>query len=162
MEKVKLQNSLIKALVENGLPNTTDHSVDPKYAYWVYNFRREVLGAYDVIFEKRAELVRSVGIEKPKEFDVRIAELAKKTSRTEEEQKELEAMDAQIHRFMDLFDQLLQDESELNVRPIPYEEYHKLAAENKNTRYGSVECDFFTKFRDDLENILWVAPDETD
>lgn len=169
MEKKKLKNSLIRDLCDNGLINTTDHSVDVKHAYKVYNFRREVLKAGDVILEKRAELVKAAGIEDAEKYDERKAELKKKVNRTEDEQKELDEMEVMFTRFRELYDQLLADETELDIKAIPYEEYHKLANENKETPFFRVlpdgqrvksSVDFFFAFRDDLENILWVAPVE--
>ena len=167
---MKLKNSVIKALVENGLQNTTDHSVDCKHAYKVYNFRHEILAAAKDIDSKRQGLVGSAGIEEPKKFDERRRLLAAKTNRTAEEQKELEEMEAKFNRFADLFAELMNDETELNVKTIPYEEYHKLANENRATPVSrmvdgepkTISVDIFTAFRDELKDVLWAAPVEND
>jgi len=165
---MKLKNSVIKALIENGLQNTTDHSVDCKHAYKVYNFIHEVVGANKVLDEKRVELLKTAGIENAKEFDARRKALSETLKRTKKEQEELEAMDAKIKRFFELFAELMNDESELNVKTIPYEEFHKLAAENRATpavriikgEPKTVNIDIFTAFRDDLKGILWSEPEE--
>lgn len=166
---MKVKNSLIQALVENGLEKTTDHSVDPKYAYQVYCFRREVLAAYKVLEEKRVELLKEAGIPYDPTFDARRNELLRSSVLTDEQRAELDGMNAKVQRFCEMFDQLLDDEVELNIRPIPYEEYHKLAAENKRVRVDyklanneitHYEIDFFLTFRDELKDILWIAPKE--
>lgn len=167
---MKLKNSVIKALVENGLQNTTDHSVDCKHAYKVYKFRHEILNAAKDIDSKRQGLVESAGIEEPKKFDERRRLLSAKTNRTAEEQKELEEMEAKFKRFADLFAELMNDETELNVKAIPYEEYHKLANENRATPVTrmvdgepkTISVDIFTAFRDELKDVLWAAPVEND
>lgn len=167
---MKLKNSIIKALIENGLQNTTDHSVDCKHAYKVYNFIHEVVGANKVLEEKRQELVKTAGIDNAKEFDERRRLLSAKTNRTAEEQKELEEMEAKFKRFADLFAELMNDETELNVKTIPYEEYHKLANENRATPVvrmvdgepKTISVDIFTAFRDELKDVLWAAPVEND
>lgn len=166
---MKIKNSLIQALVENGLEKTTDHSVDPKYAYPVYCFRHEVLAAYSVLEKKRVELLKEAGIPYDPTFDARRNELLRSSVLTDEQRAELDGMNAKVQRFCEMFDQLLDDEVELNVRPIPYEEYHKLAGENKrvtvniaaqNGGRAHFDVDFFFMFRDELKDILWIAPEE--
>lgn len=165
---MKLKNSVIKALIENGLQNTTDHSVDCKHAYKVYNFIHEVVCANKVLDEKRVELLKTAGIENAKEFDARRKALSENLKRTKKEQEELEAMDAKIKRFFELFAELMNDETELNVKTIPYEEYHKLANENRATPVirmvdgepKTISVDIFTAFRDELKDVLWKAPTE--
>lgn len=165
----KIKNQIIKNLVENGLEQTTDHTLDYKHAYKVYNFRHEVLKASKTIDEKRQELVKAAGIEDAQKFDERRKELNAKKELTKAEQKELDEMNEKMVKFSDLYSELLKDESDLNVKTIPFEEYHKLANENKQTavqipgRDGkpqTIFVDFFMAFRDILKDILWAAPED--
>jgi len=170
MEKPKLKNSVILALVEHGLENTTDHSVDCGNAYKVYKFVHEIRKANEEILDERAGLVKAAGIDDPQKFDERRAELKAKPKLTEAERRELAEMDEKLDRFTKTFDELLDNETELDVKTIPFEQYHKLAAENKSTpatrmvdgKPMTLNFDIFTIFREDLENILWVAPIDND
>ena len=170
MDKPKLKNSVIVALVERGLENTTDHSVDCGHAYKVYKFVHEVLKANKEIMDERAGLVKAAGIDDPQKFDERRAELKAKPNLTEAEKKELAGMDEKIDRFSKTFEELLNNETELDVKTIPFEQYHKLANENKSTpatrmvdgKPMTLNFDIFTMFRADLENVLWLAPIDND
>ena len=160
---MKLKNQLIKALSESGLENTTDHELSAAHAYKVFRFRDEVAKAYKDIEEKRIKLVKDTLGEDYEE---------KRKNATEEEAK---ALDEKLAKFAELYNELMNDETELNIKTIPFEEYHALAKENKQTpiqiptgekdkdgrpkmRQGYL--DFFTVFRKDLKDILWVEPAE--
>ena len=160
---MKLKNSIIKSLVENGLESTTDHEISAAHAYKVFKFRDEVAKAYKEMDDKRQKLVKESGIEDGAKFDERKKELDGK-ERTEAEQKELDEMNAKLNKFAELYNELLNDESDLNVKTIPFEEYHALAKENMRTpvRLGKdpLYIDFFTVFRPALKGILWEEPAE--
>lgn len=167
METPKLKNSVIYDMAQNGLANITDHSVDPKHAYKVYTFRHEGLKAAKEIDTKRAELVKEAGIDDGAKFYARRLELTQKPERTEEEQKELDALNEKAARFGELLALLLAEETELKVKTIPYEEYHKLSGENAHTPVvrplpdgttATGEIDFFMAFREDLRGVLWAPP----
>ena len=160
---MKLKNQLIKALSESGLENTTDHELSAANAYKVIRFRDEVAKAYKDIEEKRVKLVKE-----------NLGEDFEEKSKTAEG-KEKEELDKKLVRFSQLYNELMNDETELNIKTIPFEEYHALAKENKQTpiqiptgekdkdgrpkmRQGYL--DFFTVFRKDLKDILWVEPAE--
>ena len=174
---MKLKNQLIKALSESGLENTTDHELSAANAYKVIRFRDEVAKAYKEMEDKRQKLVKDAGIEDGQKFDERRMELEGKEKRTEAEQKELDEMTGKLNKFGELYNELLNDESELNIKTIPFEEYHALAKENKQTpiqiptgekdkdgrpKMRQATIDFFTVFRKDLKDILWVEPAEED
>ena len=160
---MKLKNVIIKNLVENGLENTTDHEISAAHAYKVFKFRDEVSKAYKEMEDKRQKLVKDAGIEDGQKFDERRKELEGK-ERTEAEQKEYDDILAKLNKFGELYNELLNDESDLNVKTIPFEEYHALAKENKRTpvRLGKdpLYIDFFTVFRSVLKGILWEEPKE--
>ena len=159
---MKLKNQLIKNLSESGLENTTDHELSAAHAYKVFRFRDEIAKAYKDIEEKRVKLVKDTLGEDYEE---------KRKNATEEEAKEL---DAKLAKFAELYNELMADETELNIKTIPFEEYHLLARENKATPVqiptGETEngrpkmrqgyLDFFTVFRSALKDVLWVEPKE--
>lgn len=161
---MKLKNSLIKSLSESGLENTTDHELSAAHAYKVFRFRDEVAKAYKDIEEKRVKLVKDTVGEDYEE---------KRKNATEEEKKEL---DDKLTKFAELYNELMNDESELNIKTIPFEEYHLLARENRNTpvqvptgetengrpKMRQATIDFFTVFRPALKDVLWVEPKEED
>ena len=166
---MKLKNQIIQNLISNGIANTTDHSVDPKHAYKVYTFRHEVLKAGKTIDDKRQELVKPAGIEDGQKFDERRKELEALASMNEAEQKEYDEMLAKLKRFSELYGELMNDETEINVKTIPYEEFHKLANENKQVpvqipgqdgKPQTILVDFYMAFREDLKDVLWAVPEE--
>lgn len=160
---MKLKNYIIKNLVDNGLENTTDHDLSAAHAYKVFKFRDEVAKANKEVDEKRVKLVKDI-IGDGGEFEKKRDELSKLAERTEEQQKELDGLNAKLTKFNELYVELMNDESELNVKTIPFEEYHLLARENKKTPVmtGGKEAyiDFFTVFRSVLKGILWEEPVE--
>ena len=161
---MKLKNSLIKSLSESGLENTTDHELSAAHAYKVFRFRDEIAKAYKDIEEKRVKLVKDTLGEDYEE---------KRKNATEEDAKEL---DDKLAKFAELYNELMNDESELNIKAIPFEEYHALARENRNTpvqvptgetengrpKMRQATIDFFTVFRSALKDVLWVEPKEED
>jgi len=160
---MKVKNYIIKNLVENGLESTTDHEISAAHAYKVFKFRDEVAKAYKEMEDKRTKLVKDAGIEDGQKFDERRKELEGK-ERTKEEQKEYDDILAKLNKFGELYNELLNDESDLNIKTIPFEEYHALAKENMRTpvRLGKdpLYIDFFTVFRSALKGILWEEPKE--
>lgn len=131
---MKIKNSLIIALCNTGLLNTTEHDVPAKDAYKASKFRREVGKAIQDIAKREEELKAEAGEDK-------------------------ERLDA-------LRREMLADETEISVTPMPYESYHALAKENRAVRVFDAEgkllgiFDPFRAFENDLEGVLWTAPQE--
>lgn len=131
-----MKNQLIIVLVNCGLLATTEHSVPAKDAYKVYKFRRECGKAYDELAKRERDFAESAGVEG-------------------------EPTPEQAQRIAELRAEMLADESEINVTPMPYESFHALANENKETLApNGQKIDIFRVFEEDLEGILWVAPTE--
>lgn len=157
---MKLKNFIIKNLVDNGLENTTDHDLSAAHAYKVFKFRDEVAKANKEMDERRMKLVKDI-IGDGQEFEKKRDELTKLTEKTKEQQKELDDLNSKLNKFNELYVELMNDESELNVKTIPFEEYHLLARENRKTPIGKeATIDFFTVFRSVLKGILWEEPTE--
>lgn len=156
---MKLKNSIIKSLVENGLDNTTDHDLSAAHAYKVFKFKDEISKAYKEIEDKRQKLVKDILGE---DFDAKRKEAKEGTP-------EYDELNEKFTKFIGLYNELMDDESEVNIKTIPFEEYHLLARENKQTAFQvagadgkSVQrfIDFFSVFRSVLKDVLWEAPNE--
>lgn len=156
---MKLKNNIIKSLVENGLDNTTDHDLSAAHAYKVFKFKDEIAKAYKEIEDKRQKLVKDILGE---DFDAKRKEAKKGT-------KEYEELNEKFQKFIGLYNELMGDESELNIKTIPFEEYHLLARENKQTpfqvggadgKFAERFIDFYSVFRSVLKDVLWTEPKE--
>lgn len=155
---MKLKNNIIISLVNLGISATTEHDVPVKDAYKAYAFRHAIEKAHKDLEDKRQGLVKSAGIEDGQKFDERMKELRKKGELTEEEKGELAEMEGKLKKFNDLYNELLNDESEIgNIKAMAYESYHALAKENRG-KEG--KPDIFSILQGELEGILWEAPKE--
>ena len=157
-----LKNSIIVALIQNGLLRTTEHDVPVADAYKAFKFRTAVDKANREIDEKCQGLVKSVGIENGQTFDARLQELRSAENPTEEQKQELAEMQKKLAKFKELYVELMNDESELEgVRSMPYASFHALANENRAliAPGGERPIDIFSIFATELENVLWVAPE---
>lgn len=156
---MKLKNSIIKSLVENGLDNTTDHDLSAAHAYKVFKFKDEISKAYKEIEDKRQKLVK----------DVLGEDFEAKRKEAKEGTPEYDELNEKFQKFIGQYNELMNDESEVNIKTIPFEEYHLLARENKQTAFqvGGADgkfaerfIDFFSVFRSVLKDVLWVEPTE--
>ena len=145
---MKVEIVKIITLVNNGVLNTTEHDVPAADAYKASKFRRELKKAFDEVVEKEKALAETAGID------------LNKTDEATEDQK---------NRFAELRAEMLKDEMELNVKPMPYESFHALAKENRQVpvqlpgadgKSVTINVDPFRNCEDILENILWTAPVE--
>lgn len=145
---MKVEIVKILTLINNGVLNTTEHDVPAADAYKASKFRRELKKAFDEIVEKEKALAETAGID------------LNKTDEATEEQK---------NRFAELRAEMLKDEMELNVKPMPYESFHALAKENRQVpvqlpgadgKSVTINVDPFRNCEDILEGILWTAPVE--
>lgn len=171
---MKVKNTLIMSLAGNGIDNTTNHDVPVKDAYKAFRFKDAVKKAAAEIEKKREGLVKEAGIEDGVEFDAKLKELRAVAEPTDEQKKELSELEGKFEKFQDLWKELMEDETELEgVKTMPYESFHALAKENRNTRvsvptgekgkdgspkFATAFVDVFDRFAGDLEGILWDAP----
>ena len=156
---MKLKNNIIISLMNMGISATTEHDVPVKDAYKAYAFRHAIEKANKD--DKRKGLVKSAGIEDGQKFDERMKELRKlkkENNLSEEEQKEFADMEEKLNKFNELYNELLNDESEIgNIKVMSYESYHALAKENRGK---DGKPDIFSILDGELEGVLWEAPKE--
>ena len=165
---MKFKNQLIQNLVSNGLEATTDHSLEYKDAYKIFKFKKGIADANKAIEEKRQELVKTAGIEDGQKFDERRKELEALPQMNEAEQKEYDEMLEKLKKFGELYNELLNDESEVEIKTISFEAYHKLANENKQVpvtipgkdKPQTILVDFYMAFREPLKDKLWIEPED--
>ena len=158
---MKLKNNIIISLMNMGISATTEHDVPVKDAYKAYAFRHAIEKANKDLEDKRKGLVKSAGIEDGQKFDERMKELRKlkkENNLSEEEQKEFADMEEKLNKFNELYNELLNDESEIgNIKVMSYESYHALAKENRGK---DGKPDIFSILDGELEGVLWEAPKE--
>ena len=86
----------------------------------------------------------------------------------EAEQKEYDEMLEKLKKFGELYNELLNDESEVEIKTISFEAYHKLANENKQVpvtipgkdKPQTILVDFYMAFREQLKDKLWIEPED--
>lgn len=156
-----LKNSIIVALIQNGLLRTTEHDVPVADAYKAFKFRSAVEKANREIDEKVRGLVKSAGIENGQAFDARLQELRSVEAPDEGQRANLADMEGRLAKFNDLYVELMNDETELDgVKVMPYESFHALANENRGIKIQGQDIDLLSAFAPQLEGVLWNAPED--
>ena len=151
---MKLKNTTIITLVNNGLLSTTEHDVPAEDAYKSYKFRKAVEKAYNAIADKDKELPKTAGVEDGKDPD-----------------------EEQTKKIGELRDALYNDETELegNIVPMSWAGFHALSNENKRTqvriptgandengnpKFITQLIDVFRACDGMLDGVLFKAPEE--
>jgi len=158
-----MKNSEIIALVNNGAAAFTNYSLSPAHAYKAFKFKKVLKKAFDSIAANEQELPKEAGIEDSKAFDDKFKELREIENPTEEQKKELEECKAKYEKFIDLRQQLLNDDTPLEgIKTLPYEEWFSLRYENKALKLANGrEVEVFPDWAEEiLEGVLWEAPEE--
>ena len=145
-----MKNINIINLLNNNILAITANDLDAAQAYKVLKFKRAVKKADDDITEAEKALIKEVGIEDPEAFDKERAELRKSGDNPER----LAELDKQGSRFFELRGNLYNEDVKLDVKAIPYEQFHILQKENENIKGRPLNS-----FEELLENVLWVAPE---
>ena len=149
-------------LVNAGCLSISNHSLDPTHAYKVVKFRKALRSAADVVESETEAIRQDVGIKDGAAFDKELFSLRGAKFRSEDQQKRLDEMEATFLRFKQQRDEMFKEECELkDMKPLPYEEWHKLQAENKEKEIAGRKVDVLSgQIEDLLEGILWEAPGE--
>lgn len=148
-----MRNADIIRLTEGGIQNIATTTLPAAQAYKVYKFKRAVEKAANAIIEAHKDILKQAGIEDLKEFQKRYKELTDIKERTESEQAEFESLVKKDENAGKLVEELYEDTTELDVKAIPYEDWHNLQAENKDIKV-------LTYLEPQLEGLLWIAPQE--
>lgn len=152
MSRVSIKNGDIIGLVNKGILNVDYSDVDGGQAYKVYRFLRNVRKAAQDIEEQRGELVRrhvsEEELRKAQSYEAALKE-KKEPEMSEEDYK---AVIAKLSEAGKEVEALMNDTTEIDVRPVPFCEFFKMKKANKG---------FFTTDVDiALEGVLWQDEEE--
>lgn len=154
MSRVSIKNGDIIGLVNKGILNVDYSDVDGGQAYKVYRFLRDLRKAAQDIEEQRGELVRRhVSEEELKKAQA--YEAARRDRREPEmSEEEYRAVIAKLSEAGGEVEALMNDSTEMDVRPIPSDDYFRL----KKANAGILKF-----FADELlEGVLWKDREEKD
>lgn len=147
-----MKNGELVALVNRGLLNIDYTEVDGEQAYKVYRFLRDVRKAVMDIEEQRGELVRRhVSDEELRKAQAYEAALKEKKV-PEMPDEEYKAVISKLSEAGREVESLMNDTTDIDVRPVPFCEFFKMKKANKG---------FFTTDVDiALEGVLWKDEEE--
>ncbi len=156
-----MKKSDIIILSNFGVGLITNHNIPVEHAYKVVKFRKALTSALESIGKDEEALRKDTGIEDAKAFDDELKNLREKISRTDEEQARLDEMEAQLKRFVELRNEMLNEDVDLNIKTMPYEAWHALQKENCEREINGKKADILSGYVEDLlEGVLWEAPEE--
>lgn len=147
-----MKNGELVALVNRGLLNIDYTEVDGGQAYKVYRFLRDVRKAAQDIEEQRGELVRR-HVSEEELRKAQAYEAAKKENKEPEmPDEEYKAVISKLSEAGREVESLMNDTTDIDVRPVPFCEFFKMKKANK---------EFFTTDVDiALEGVLWKDEEE--
>lgn len=148
-----MKNIDIINLANTGVLAITANDLDAAQAYKVLKFKKAVRKAFEVIVESERDILKEAGIEDGQAFDKERKELMESKSDLER----LEELNKKFERFMELRNNLYQEEVELECTVMPFEQFHILQKENKDVQGKPLNV-----FEDVLEGVLWEEKEESD
>ena len=147
-----IKNGELVALVNRGLLNIDYTEVDGEQAYKVYRFLRDVRKAVMDIEEQRGELVRRHVSEEELRKAQSYEAALKDKKEPEIPEEDYKAVIAKLSEAGREVESLMNDTTDIDARPVPFDEYFKMKKSNKG---------FFTTDVDiALEGVLWKDEEE--
>lgn len=147
------------AIVNSGVLNITNHTLEPAQAYKVVKFRSEVKDKFSKLHEAEQALIKDAGIEDGQAFDKELAELRAVEKPGKEQKARLEEMEGKLKRFGELRAELLKEEVALDCKKMPYDAWHQLQKENAEKEINGRKVDLLPNWVEDLLcDVLWEAP----
>lgn len=145
-----MTNKDLIAVVEGGMLNATNRTLEISDAYKVVKFRNVIKTAFNRFRENEKSLLAEVGVMDAQVFDAELDGLRNKERNKAEEERFAE-LNKILSNYFGLRGELLNEEVNISeIKAMPYEQWYKFCQENI----------FITpELEDALENILWVAPD---
>lgn len=151
-----MKNKDIISLAQCGVLTVTAHDLSVSHAYKVYKLKKTIEAKVKDIQEKEKELLTKIGIKDPQEFDKERAELRKVESRTAEQDERLDEMNKQAEAYRRSQEELLNQDNEIVLKKLPYEEWKKL--QDENHKDGKDILSGFAEVA--LEGVFWTPPVE--
>lgn len=152
-----MKNSIILDLVGTGFLLTTTNTMSPASAYKILKARKEISKASEAIEERRKDLLKECNLDTDE-----AQEQLKKLDANELSAEEKVDVQDRVERFRKMYNECLDEDVKLDVKAVPYEQWHAFLKENaKITPQGNTEVPFrLGNLEWELENVLWETPEE--
>lgn len=135
-----MKNFILNAIMNTNLLQVDTNLIDDaKDAYKVMKWKKMIPEAFKTMREQWDSLLKECFTEE---------ELKIVNDKKEEITPEI---DAKLEKFEKLFNELMSDETTIDIKPISFETWHKLL-KTSDIKLGIIEPE--------LENILFVAPED--
>ena len=135
-----MKNFILNAIMNTNLLQVDTHLIDDaKDAYKVMKWKKMIPEAFKTMREQWDSLLKECFTEE---------ELKIVNNKEEENTPEI---DAKLEKFEKLFNELMSDDTSIDIKPISFETWHILLKPSDN-KLGIIEPE--------LENILFVAPED--
>ena len=135
-----MKNFILNAIMNTNLLQVDTNLIDDaKYAYKVMKWKKMIPEAFKTMREQWDSLLKECFTEE---------ELKIVNNKEEENTPEI---DAKLEKFEKLFNELMSDDTSIDIKPISFETWHKLLKAS-DIKLGIIEPE--------LENILFVAPED--
>lgn len=135
-----MKNFILNAIMNTNLLQVDTNLIDDaKDAYKVMKWKKMIPEAFKTMREQWDSLLKECFTEE---------ELKIVNNKEEENTPEI---DAKLEKFEKLFNELMSDDTSIDIKPISFETWHKLL-KALDIKLGIIEPE--------LENILFVAPED--
>lgn len=135
-----MKNFILNAIMNTNLLQVDTNLIDDvKDAYKVMKWKKMIPEAFKTMREQWDSLLKECFTEE---------ELKIVNNKEEENTPEI---DAKLEKFEKLFNELMSDDTTIDIKPISFETWHKLLKAS-DIKLGIIEPE--------LENILFVAPED--
>ena len=135
-----MKNFILNAIMNTNLLQVDTNLIDDaKDAYKVMKWKKMIPEAFKTMREQWDSLLKECLTEE---------ELKIVNNKEEENTPEI---DAKLEKFEKLFNELMSDDTTIDIKPISFETWHKLLKAS-DIKLGIIEPE--------LENILFVAPED--
>lgn len=135
-----MKNFILNAIMNTNLLQVDTNLIDDaKDAYKVMKWKKMIPEAFKTMREQWDSLLKECFTEE---------ELKIVNNKEEENTPEI---DAKLEKFEKLFNELMSDDTSIDIKPISFEAWHKLLKAS-DIKLGIIEPE--------LENILFVAPED--
>lgn len=135
-----MKNFILNAIMNTNLLQVDTNLIDDaKDAYKVMKWKKMIPEAFKTMREQWDSLLKECFTEE---------ELKIVNDKKEENTPEI---DAKLEKFEKLFNELMSDDTSIDIKPISFETWHKLLKAS-DIKLGIIEPE--------LENILFIAPED--
>ena len=135
-----MKNFILNAIINTNLLQVDTNLIDDaKDAYKVMKWKKMIPEAFKTMREQWDSLLKECFTEE----ELKIV--------NDKEVENTPEIDAKLEKFEKLFNELMSDDTSIDIKPISFETWHKLLKAS-DIKLGIIEPE--------LENILFVAPED--